>query len=152
VTLIRSAEPNDLDALVALADEMNAFYGATDVEPMPVRRKQVHKAVFEDPAAASAVLAVEAEAVRGFATYSFLWPAVGLTRSLYMKELYVAQTHQRKGIGTALMSALISIAHETNCTRVEWTTDADNRLSQSFYRTLGYQPMTTKLFYRIDAP
>ena len=35
----------------------------------------------------------------GMASYSFLWPAAGLTRSLYLKELYVAQDWQRQGIG-----------------------------------------------------
>ena len=42
----------------------------------------------------------------GFASYSFLWPAVGLTASLYLKELYVAASRQRHGVGTLLMQGL----------------------------------------------
>jgi GNAT superfamily N-acetyltransferase len=40
------------------------------------------------------------------ASYSFLWPAAGVTRSLYLKELYVAQDWQRQGIGKLLMDSL----------------------------------------------
>ena len=34
----------------------------------------------------------------GIAAYSLLWPAIGLTRSLYLKELYVPEGVLRTGI------------------------------------------------------
>jgi hypothetical protein len=35
----------------------------------------------------------------GIAAYSLLWPAIGLTRSLYLKKLYVPETVRGTGIG-----------------------------------------------------
>ncbi|MFI9597889.1 GNAT family N-acetyltransferase [Nonomuraea sp. NPDC052265] len=88
----------------------------------------------------------------GIASYSFLWPAEGLTRSLYLKELYVAESAQRRGVGTALMNALFDLAAKHECSRVEWTTDTGNSGAQHFYDELGQATLPTKLFYRTSHP
>jgi GNAT superfamily N-acetyltransferase len=92
---------------------------------------------------------VDDRKLAGFACYSFLWPAAGLTRSLYLKELYVSGTARRAGVGARLMPGLFEIAVTTGCSRVEWTTDQDNAQAQAFYRVLGVAPLTSKVFYRI---
>lgn len=86
----------------------------------------------------------------GFAAYSFLWPAIGLTRSLYLKELYVSTEARRIGIGRLLMRRLYDIAVKNDCSRVEWTTDSDNQKAQLFYAELGVPVKESKLFYRIE--
>ncbi|WP_433345436.1 GNAT family N-acetyltransferase [Micromonospora sp. CA-111912] len=78
------------------------------------------------------MLTWDAQALAGLGTYSFLWPAVGPTRSLYPKELYVAQTARGRGVGL-LMDGLIDVAVANSCSRIEWTTDRDNTLAQRFY-------------------
>ncbi|TDD62279.1 GNAT family N-acetyltransferase [Actinomadura rubrisoli] len=128
---------------------MDGFYGATGLEPPDVRRRQVDLALFSDPPAGYALLAWDASQLVGIASYSFLWPAVGLTRSLYLKELYVAEQRWRSRIGTDLMRALFKVAAKYECSRVEWTTDTDNAGAQRFYRDLGTTQIP-KLFYRAD--
>lgn len=86
----------------------------------------------------------------GFASYSFLWPAAGLTRSLYLKELYVTERARRTGVGKLLMQRLYDIAAEHGCSRVEWTTDRDNPDAQRFYAELGVPVRESKLFYRVE--
>jgi GNAT superfamily N-acetyltransferase len=63
-----------------------------------------------DSPPAHSLLAWDNGELVGFASYSFLWPAVGLTRSLYLKELYVAEAARRKGVGKLLMRRLYLIA------------------------------------------
>jgi len=152
VNLVRHATPHDVDALVRLAEEMDKFYGSTEVESLAVRRQQIRDALFGDPPAAYALLAVDDSAPVGFATYSFLWPAVGLTRSLYLKELFVTATGQRKGVGKQLMAMLTDVARRHACSRIEWTTDEDNVGAQAFYAALGLKQNPSKLFYRLDDP
>ncbi len=106
-------------------------------------------ALFSDLPAAHSLLAFDGEAAVGFAAYSFLWPAEGLTRSLYLKELFVSQAQQRRGIGRALMESLFEVARKHDCSRVEWTTDSDNPAAQAFYKTFGVEPTVSKLFYRL---
>ncbi|WP_207400760.1 GNAT family N-acetyltransferase [Actinomadura roseirufa] len=146
---VTAADSEHIDAIVTLLEEMDRFYGATEFEPLGVRRRQVEQALFSDPPAAYALLAWDAGQLVGIASYSFLWPAVGLTRSLYLKELYVAESRWRSGIGTELMRALLDVATEHECSRVEWTTDRENDSAQQFYRDLGLA-QHPKLFYRAD--
>jgi GNAT superfamily N-acetyltransferase len=149
--VVRPATTDDIDALATLTEEMNRYYGATtDVEPLDLRRQQIRDALFGDVLAAYALLATDAGSAVGFATYSFLWPAVGLTRSLYLKELYITQTRHRSGVGRQIMESLFELAREHDCSRVEWTTDQDNLGAQAFYVTFGVDPKTSKLFYRLE--
>jgi len=129
---------------------MDRFYGTSEFESLEVRVRQIQEALFSNPPTAYSLLAWDFGRLTGFASYSFLWPAVGLTRSLYLKELYVVEDARGKGIGKLLMQHLYDIAVKHDCSRVEWTTDTDNRDARQFYSELGVPVKESKLFYRIE--
>jgi len=139
-----------VEAIAEMAEEMDRFYGATKVDPAGVRISQISEALFSDHPSAYALLAWDDGRPVGLASYSFLWPAVGLTCSLYLKELYVSATARRTGAGKLLMRHLYDIAVKNGCSRVEWTTDSDNREAQLFYAELGVPVKESKIFYRIE--
>ena len=143
------AAPGDEDAIAALCAELDEFYGDAPQGTPAERAAQVRGALFTDPPLARALLARDGGTLAGFASYSFLWPAAGLTASLYLKELYVAQAYRRSGLGQMLMQALYRIAADRGCSRVEWTTDQDNPGAQAFYEALGVKPRPSKIFYRV---
>ncbi|TVZ02706.1 GNAT family N-acetyltransferase [Trebonia kvetii] len=134
--------------MAALCAELDEFYGDAPQGTPPARAAQVRAALFADPPLACALLAWDGPALAGFASYSFLWPAAGLTTSLYLKELYVAAAHRRGGTGKLLMDGLYRIAADRQCSRVEWTTDTSNPGAQAFYESLSVKPLPTKIFYR----
>lgn len=144
------AESVHVDAVAALLDELNTYYGEAEVESLDVRVRQINEALFGDPPLAYAVLALDADALVGLATYSFLWPAVGLTRSLYLKELYVAETARGRGVGRLLMDRLVDVGIANSCSRIEWTTDRANADAQRFYDRMGSGQNGNKIFYRIE--
>ncbi|HET9256921.1 MAG TPA: GNAT family N-acetyltransferase [Pseudonocardiaceae bacterium] len=147
---IRPATDGDIEAIALLMEDLDRFYGAADIEPPGKRVPQIAAALFGQPAAAHVLLAWEGEQLVGMAAYSFLWPAAGVARSLYLKELYVIKDHRRKGVGTLLMRRLCQVAVEHGCSRVEWTTDQGNVLSESFYERLGVSQNKEKIFYRLE--
>ena len=147
---VAPAESMHAEVLAELTEEMVRFYGATEVAPLGLRISQINESLFADPPSAYCLLAWDDGRPVGFAAYSFLWPAAGLTRSLYLKELYVAEPARRKGVGRLLIQRLYEIAVNNECSRVEWTTDQDNRAAQRFYARLGVPVRESKLFYRID--
>lgn len=148
---IRSATHGDVEAIVLLMGDLDRFYGATDIEPSSQRVPHIAAALFQEPRAAYALLAwEEGEQLAGMAAYSFLWPAAGVTRSLYLKEIYVAEAFRSMGIGTLLMQRLCQVAVEQECSRVEWTTDKGNVLGENFYRRLGVPQNQEKIFYRLE--
>jgi len=114
-------------------------------------------ALFNDEPAAHALLARVDDDVVGVAAYSYLWPAAGVTSSIFLKdssiflkELYVRQANQRQGVGRALMRALCELAVKQGCSRVEWTTERDNAVAQGFYATLDAPVNPVKVFYRLE--
>ena len=127
----RIATTADVSILVGLLEELDRFYGVTEFAPTYERERQVHNLLFGEPPAAHVLLATDGPDVVGLASYSYLWPAAGVTASLYLKELYVKKTHRRKGIGRQIMGRLFRVAHESGCSRVEWTTDRDNDEAQA---------------------
>lgn len=141
----------DVDDFVALATEMDMFYGDVRPDPPRQRAEEISAALFDDPSAASALLARDDTGkLVGFASYSFLWPAAGLSMSLYLKELYVAAAARRAGVATELMRGLYVIAAEGGCSRVEWTTDDSNEQAKAFYTAFGAKPLASKIFYRAE--
>lgn len=149
MTTLTSATPDDVPAMAALLHEMDRFYGASDQEARVERGVGIRNALFADPPAAYALLAWDGPRLIGMATYSYLWPAAGVTTSLFLKELYVPAGERGTGVGREIMDRLQRIADERGCSRVEWMADSDNPGAQSFYDKLGHQPDTSKLFYRV---
>jgi GNAT superfamily N-acetyltransferase len=147
---VTPANPGDAEAIALLAEEMDRFYGATEVAPFDLRVRQITDAIFAAQPSAYALLAWQEDRLVGFAAYSFLWPAVGLTRSLFLKELYVVEAVRRAGVGKQLMRALFEIAVKNDCSRVEWQTETTNEAARSFYTGLGVSELDGKVFYRLE--
>ena len=145
---VSPAEPDDAAAIASLLEDLNRFYGVPEAGPPNQRLGQVSEALFGRPPSAYALLARDGGRVAGLATYSFLWPSVGPTRLLYMKELYVPEAYRRKGVGKLLMRAVFETAAGLGCVRVEWTTDPGNTAARAFYEELGV-PVQPKVFYRV---
>jgi GNAT superfamily N-acetyltransferase len=150
VITVSPAESRDAAAIAALLGDLGRFYGATESEPPERRIGQINEAIFTSPPTAYALLARDGDQVAGLAAYSFLWPAVGATRSLYLKELYVPDAYRRQGVGKLLMRAIFETAGTLGCSRVEWTTDAGNTAAQAFYAKLGLAAYPSKIFYRVE--
>lgn len=148
---VTPAQMKDSSAIADLLDEMDRFYGSTDSPPRAQRVAEIDQQLFGPSPAASVLLAWHDTRLAGLASYSFLWPAVGTTRSLYLKELYIRQRHQRSGIGTALMRAVARVAVDQKCSRLEWTADGDNTRAHAFYAALLAPTNPSKISYRLDA-
>jgi GNAT superfamily N-acetyltransferase len=150
VITISAATPADLQALAELMQEMDDFYGEMTRESLAVKADNIQAALFSDLPGACALLARQGPVLAGFASYSYLWPAVASTKSLYLKELYVRKDCRKSGIGSLLMKAMLHVAREAGCSRVEWTTDESNTDAREFYSGLGVHVQPSKLFYRAE--
>jgi len=150
VLTVSDAKPRDLAAMADLFLEMDRFYGEDVVEPANLKIRQITSVLFTDPPLAYAVLAWDGESLIGMAAYSFLWPAARTTKSLYLKELYVRQSHRRRGAGKLLMERIFKLAKDSDCSRIEWTTDDNNLEAQHFYEKLGVPANPSKIFYRVE--
>lgn len=150
MAVVTHAMPTDVNELAELFLEMDQFYGESSQESVEAKISNINGALFVDRPFAYVLVAREEGTIVGFAGYSFLWPAAMSSKSLYLKELYVSKDHRNLGIGRLLMVQLLKVAQENDCSRVEWTTDHDNRDAQAFYERLGFPKNSSKLFYRVE--
>ncbi len=148
---LADAVPGDEDAIAVLCAELDGFYGDTPEGTPAERAMIVRDTLFSASPLAFALLAWDGRALAGLAAYSYLWPAAGLTASLYLKELYVARAYRRTGTGRLLMDGLAAVGERHGLSRVEWTTDTSNKDAQAFYEALGATPLPSKIFYRVTS-
>src|SRR5581483_8266862 len=127
---------------------MERFYGSTGTLDVETLIDEIRASLFGEIPAGRALVAYDDDYPAGFATYSFHWPAAGTTRSLFLKELFVIETHRNRGIGTRIMERLVRIARDSGCSRFEWMTHEENSIAQRFYAQRGYAVDKTKLTYR----
>jgi ribosomal protein S18 acetylase RimI-like enzyme len=59
---------------------------------------------------------------------------------LFLYELSVGETHRRRGIGTALVTALAALARERGCHGMWVGTEAGNTAALATYRAAGAGP------------
>jgi GNAT superfamily N-acetyltransferase len=147
---ISPAQASDLTDLAELLEDMDRHYGVREFAPLDERVAEIQALLFRDQPAGYVLLARDRGLAVGLASYSFLWPAAGLTQSLFLKELYVREAYRGRGIGRLLMRRVVEVAVETGCSRVEWMTEQTNADAQAFYARLGNEPNTEKVFYRVE--
>jgi GNAT superfamily N-acetyltransferase len=147
---VTQAMPEDVPAIAGLFREMDDFYGEVMEESVEAKSNQISSVLFADPPLAYALLARADSDLVGFAAYSFLWPAIQTTKSLYLKELYVAKSYRHLGVGKMLIERTFKVAVESGCSRAEWTTDKENTQAQEFYASLGLANIHAKIFYRVE--
>lgn len=150
IFVVRPAVSDDMPGLLDLMAELDRFYGDLDIAPDGERAAGVSAALFGEPASSRALVAVAGDELVALATYSLLWPAAGVTSSLYLKELYVRERWRRHGLGRLMMSELRCVAENVGCSRLEWTTDAENGTAQAFYAALGSAVNSGKVMYRVE--
>ncbi|MEM8562994.1 MAG: GNAT family N-acetyltransferase [Pseudomonadota bacterium] len=86
----------------------------------------------------------------GLATLALLYPAPNETCQLFIKELFVSQSMQRRGVGKYIMRFIAEYAHSRDCSRIDLTVDSDNVGAIDFYRSLGISTLSTKLYLRAE--
>jgi ribosomal protein S18 acetylase RimI-like enzyme len=81
------------------------------------------------------LVALDGDAVLGFA-----WVIVtrALDRAAYLRLLIVAETHQSRGLGAALLARAEREARATRCRHLVLLVTKTNRRARSFYERHGY--------------
>ena len=66
----------------------------------------------------------------------------------WLEELYVSPEHRSRGVGTALLTAILERARATGVVAMDLEIDADHRRAESLYRRFGFQPLERSRWVR----
>jgi GNAT superfamily N-acetyltransferase len=143
-------QPADMDAVVALVYELAEY------EKLPehchLTSPQLHAALFGERPALYGHVAVVDDNVVGYALHFLNFSTWEGVHGIYLEDLYVKPSMRGSGLGKALLTNLVEIAHTNGYARVEWSVLDWNEPSIAFYRSLGAVTMDGWSVFRLSGP
>ncbi|MEO7718956.1 MAG: GNAT family N-acetyltransferase [Capsulimonas sp.] len=148
--LIRRAERADADSLLCLIAALADFENLAP--PDDAARARLIEHGFGDRPKFEAYLA-EVEDAPGPVGYAFIFETYSTflaKPTLYLEDLFVLPDYRKRGVGKALLSHCIALAHERGCGRMEWTCLDWNVNAQKVYEeSVGAKRMSEWYLYRL---
>jgi len=147
---IRTAEPDDVQAILGLVHELAVYEKEPDAAEATEADFRV--ALFPEdraPTAFAHVAEVDGEIVGmaiWYVTFS-TWLGRG---GIWLEDLFVSPEHRGSGLGKALLATLAGVCAERGYGRLEWWVLRWNAPALGFYDSLGGQPMDDWLTYRLE--
>ncbi len=141
--VIRSAQPDDFDEVLQL---LRQLWPKASLDPSHM--KTAFMDGLQSPTR-SYFCAVSENMIVGFASLSWssnLWQT-GFAGCL-IDELVIAESHRGSGIGSQLISCLVTEARTHGCRVIELASAGHRERAHNFYLRNGFQQRETKLFYR----
>jgi GNAT superfamily N-acetyltransferase len=146
--VIRSPTRLDIPALAALFSEMQRHYRrpVTDEQAMQAATLacQPVSATF-DP---WVLVATMGPVIVGSVVLNVTFPAFELSRALYIRDLYVAQSVRRNGVGQALVRAAARLTYAQGFSALDWTTETNNIDARKMYESCGGRVLP-RTYYRL---
>jgi GNAT superfamily N-acetyltransferase len=68
---------------------------------------------------------------------------------IYIEDLFVEESHRRRGFGGALLRYVARLALERDCGRLEWSVLDWNEPAINFYKKIGAAPMNEWTVFRV---
>ena len=135
---IRAVVPNDLDALLALCDEHARYERAGSIAvENPGLKARLSSLLFADPPRLWAWIAEDRSGPLGYASASSEVSTWRASEYVHLDCLYLRDGQRGRGIGAALLRAVIAHARALGASQLQWQTPDWNQDAARFYRRHG---------------
>ena len=128
IQVVRTSRPDELGLLLAIEEEADSLYSEVGIGPFASDDS-------EDHLARAAVVLVAGDPPVGFASVEVV------DNQAHVWQLSVRPSAGRRGVGTALMTAVLDWAAAEGYDAVTLTTYRDVPWNGPFYRRLGFQTL-----------
>ncbi len=75
----------------------------------------------------------------GVAEVRYRWALMSQAEDAYLEDLYVRESHRRRGLGRALLEAAFERARERGAVRIELGASEEDTEAIAFYEALGFE-------------
>jgi GNAT superfamily N-acetyltransferase len=144
---VRAAEPGDVPFIVecirALAD-----YEKLSHECAPDAAKLAEHLFGERPYVEALIAEREGRKI-GYALVFYSYSTFLTAPGLFLEDLFVFPEARGRGAGKALLDAVVEMARERGCERVEWSVLDWNEPAIRFYEAYGARPQDAWTIYRL---
>ena len=144
---IRSARPEDLDAIISLIRELAAYERLSAEVVLDPTTLERH--LFGTRPAAEVLVAEEGAGVVGFALFFHNFSTFLGKPGIYLEDLFVRPEARGQGHGKALLATLAKLAVARDCGRLEWAVLDWNAPALGFYQALGAKSLDDWRLHRL---
>jgi GNAT superfamily N-acetyltransferase len=145
---VRSPTSLDVPGLAALFSEMQSHYRRPVTDEQAIEAAtlacQPVRATF-DP---RVLIAVADNRIGGSIVLNVTFPAFELSRALYIRDLYVARSMRRRGVGQTLVKAAARLTYAQEFSALDWTTETGNIAARQMYESCGARVLP-RTYYRL---
>ncbi|MFC7475018.1 GNAT family N-acetyltransferase [Dankookia sp. GCM10030260] len=148
---IRRLIPQDVEALAILWAEMQRHYGkpVTEIDAMQAAIQACDAQQRDGFEPRILVANVLGSGLAGAIVLNVSFPANELSRSLYIRDLYVAADMRRCGVARALLRAAAALTLCQGFSALDWTAEVDNLNARKLYSGEGARQLP-RVYYRLD--
>lgn len=132
---IRPILPSDIGRVLDLLREFAQFEKLS--EYCTATPERFYTALFGEQANVSGLVAADGEQIIAYAIFYPNFATFRGERGLYLEDIYVTRSHQRRGIGRMLLGELGRICAERGYERIDFQVLDWNANAIDFYRSLG---------------
>jgi GNAT superfamily N-acetyltransferase len=132
---IRPATPGDEHALFDLVCALARFERLEDTVTGSPEALARH--LFGERPACEALLAEDGGVAVGYALYFTTYSTFLTKPGLWLEDLFVLESHRRRGIGLALLTEVRGLAASRGCARFEWSVLDWNANAIALYERFG---------------
>jgi len=133
-TIIRHADPSDIDSILSLMLALAEFEGYA--EQFVVTKDELKHRLFTKKDFSVLVAEHEQNTVAILVYYTLPF-TYDLKPWFYIKELFVDGAYRSKGLGKKLMIGLAEEAKNQGCSKIRWDVLSTNEPAKAFYQSLG---------------
>ena len=145
---IRTAVVDDAETILYFIKEL-AIYEKAEHEVLATV-ETIKQSMFADNSGVHGLICeLDGKAI-GFSVYFYNYSTWLAKPGLYLEDLYVSPEYRGKGAGVALLKRLAQVAVSNGCGRFEWSCLDWNTPSREFYESLGAQPQSEWIGYRMS--
>lgn len=145
--MIREARPDDVPQILQFIREL-ADYEKLAHEVVATEEK-LHQTLFGPQPAAEVLLVEHDGRPAGFALFFTSYSTFLAQPGIYLEDLYVKPEYRGRGYGKALLARLAAEVVKRGYGRLEWSVLDWNLPSIEFYESLGAQPQSDWIRYRL---
>lgn len=144
---VRRGRKSDAAGFLTLLAALAKFEKLTP--PSRPAMERILKDVFEAKRVRLFVASEGPELV-GYALYFYSYSSFLGKPTLYLEDLFVLESHRRRGVGFSLFRRCVEEAKAKRCGRMEWSVLTWNEKALKFYEKLGARRMSEWYVYRLD--
>lgn len=131
---VREAMPDDADVVARMAAALAAHEGKRSIA---WTADDFRRDGFGPDAAFSTLVAETGGSVVGYALFHPGYDTETASRGVHLVDLFVVGTARRRGVGRALLDAVVAACRAGGGRWIAWFVEPDNREGSEFYRAIG---------------